>query len=422
MRTPRIITSILLLFLAVAATAAGAEQTVFGPAKYDVKDRYGKKNHYSAAVPAAPGLYVIRIMNGEQPAERPDYVGVAVNGRKILIDDRYPFRYVASFIELAKENTLEVDMRDEQPAGFRRAPATPKNIVVTVLPAPPSMKSLRGTFGMGSWEALKDVADGFLRIKDPAAAQLAMDSVSLHLSSGERAAAVRKLSDLKEKTAEDFLLRLFNDPNTASDVRAEVCLALAAFGDKKLIPLLTRTVLDPDDRVSTAAARGLSFYPEEDTQAELTKVLEALDHMRKNAAIRTIADSGWKPVNTIIGLADSTDPHIANIAVAFLGSMREPRATDHLIKILNAPGKQDVRLVVRALGATGDPRATEALLAHAADPVKRRGLEVELADAFVVLGDKRAERPIVDMIKHPPYPAAEGKLKNAYRRLMGKEY
>lgn len=410
------------LILAVAGVAAGAEQTVFGPKKYDVKDRYGKKNLYTAQVPAAPGFYVIQVLVGEKPEERPDYLWIAVNGRKVAIEDRYSYRYLAGFVELAKENTLELGVRDEMPAGFRRPPATPRNVTITVLPVPPALMILRGTFGLASWEALKDAAEGFQRIKNPAAVQLAMDSISVHHDTGSRAAAVRKLSDLRERTAEEFLLRLFNEPKTSSDVRSEACLALAVLGDKKFIPLLARTILDPDDGISMAAARGLSLYPEEDTQPEMTKVLEKLDPMRKNSAVKTIVNAGWKPVNTIIGLANSSDLYVANMAVGILGGMKEARATDHLLKMLENPGKTDMRIIIRALGDTGDPRVIDVLLAVAADPVKRQGKESDLADALVKFGDQRAAGPIAEMIKKASNPNTEWRLRNAYRRLTGKDY
>jgi HEAT repeat protein len=423
MRISRIVALTLLLALPGAPSLGGtAEQAVFGPAKYNIKERYGKMNRFTASVPAAEGLYVIKVVNGEKAAERSDIIALSVNGKPVLLEGRYPFPLLASFVMMAKENTIELVMKDEQPSGYRRPPATPRNVVLSVLPAPAGLKDLRGTFGLGSWDVLKDMAEAFHRIKNPAAALLAMDSVSFHLDNAGRAAAVKKLSELKEPSAQEFYLRLLNDIHTAQEVRAEACAALAATGEKKHIPVLVRLILDPDPRVSTAAARGLSSFSEEDTQAELTKMIESLDQIRKKAAIRTIIDGGLRPINTLINLSASTDPYIANIAIGILGGLREPRATDHLLKMLQDPGKQDLGAVIRALGETRDPRVVDPLLAIAADPAKRYGRDVELADAFVALGDQRAAGPLAEMIKKPSHPAAEGRLRNAYRRLTGKEY
>jgi len=232
---------------------------------------------------------------------------------------------------------------------------------------------------------------------------------------------MRSLTALKEKTTEAYLVRMFGDYLAPEDVRAEAAIGLGMLGNKKSIPLLMAGVIDPEERISIASARALSFYPEEDTQAQLTEVLQRLDPMRKRAAIRTIVNGGWKPVTTIISLAGTDDPKIFTTAVGILGGMRDPRATDYLLKLLADPGKRDVRLVISALGETKDPRATEALLALAGDPSKRSGKEADLGEALANLGDQRAAGPITDMIKNATLPSVQGRLRTAYKKLTGKD-
>ena len=112
--------------------------------------------------------------------------------------------------------------------------------------------------------------------------------------------------------------------NCVQDVRGEVALALGILGDKAVIPVLIPGVLDPEDKVSIGSAGALSFYKEEDTQGDLMKMLERLDFMRKDAAIKAIVSAGWKPVGTIVKLAESNDPQVANTATKLWAECRTP--------------------------------------------------------------------------------------------------
>jgi HEAT repeat protein len=181
-------------------------------------------------------------------------------------------------------------------------------------------------------------------------------------------------------------------------------------------------ILDPEEKVSIGSARALSFYREEDTQEHLLKALERLDSMRKDAAINAIVSAGWKPVGTILKLAETGDPHVASTATKLLGGMQDPRATDLLLKLLADPGPRDQNVIISALGTTKDPRATEALLKIANDPEKRKGKQVELGEALANLGDQRAAEPIADMIKKADSRTSWERLRTAYKKLTGKEF
>jgi hypothetical protein len=49
-------------------------------------------------------------------------------------------------------------------------------------------------------------------------------------------------------------------------------------------------------------------------------------------------------------------------------------------------------------------------------------MEVDLGDAFVALGDRRAADVLGKMIKQAPSPSVENRLENDYRALTGKSY
>lgn len=411
------------LMVALAASFAGAsEKVLFGPEKYDVKDRYGKVNRYSGAFTAGEGLYLIRLKNGDKLPERSDWIEFTLNGEKLLKDGKYGYRYFAGFVNLKRENTFEIVLKDDRPSGLRRPTLPPRFVTVTVLPAPPALKKMKGVFGLNEWDGLNKYSETILKIKNADAVSFALSASSIQNDVSVRADALRKLSDLKEHSAQDYLLSVYGDVNCVQDVRGEAALALGVLGDKAVIPVLMPGVLDPEDKVNIGSARALSFYKEEDTQGQLMKMLERLDFMRKDSVINAIVSAGWKPVGTIMKLAESPDHQVADIATKLLGGMQDPRATNLLLKLLDQPGTRNQAVIISALGDTKDPRTVDPLLKIANDPERRKGMQVELGEALANLGDQRAAEPIADMIKKADNRASWERLRAAYVKLTGKEF
>jgi HEAT repeat protein len=281
---------------------------------------------------------------------------------------------------------------------------------------------MKGIFGLNAWEDLTRYTGAILKIKNAEARSLAMTAASLQDDTAVRADAMRKLSDQKDSSAQEYLLSVYTDVNCVQDVRGEAALALGTLGDKAVIPVLMTGILDPEEKVSIGSARALSFYKEEDTQEQLLKTLARLDFMRMDSTINAIMSAGWKPVGTILKLAESGDPQVASTATKLLGSMQDPRATDLLLKLLAEPGPRDQNVIISALGNTKDPRATEALLKIANDPERRKGKQADLGEALANLGDQRAAEPIADMIKKADNRALWERLRAAYKKLTGKEF
>jgi len=422
MKKLRIIAAAFWMVMGSVSLAVSADQTVFGPTRYDVKERYGKPNQYTVTFAASEGLYLLKLQNGEKLPERSDWIEMVVNGEKVLKDDKYGYRYLGGFLNLHKDNKIEITLKDDKPSGFRR-PALPSRFVtLTVAQAPVAMKKMKGIFGLNAWEDLPKYSEVIMKIKSGEALALAMDAASLQNDTAARADAMRKLSDLKDSSSQEYLLGVYRDVNCVQDVRGESALALGIQGDKVVIPVLMPGILDPEEKVSIGSARALSFFKEEDTQEQLLKTLERLDFMRKDAAIKAIVSAGWKPVGTILKLAETGDPQVAGTATKLLGSMQDPRATDLLLKLLADPGPRDQGVIISALGSSKDPRAVEPLLKIANDAEKRKGKQAELGEALADLGDQRAAEPIADMIKKADSRISWERLRAAYKKLTGKDY
>lgn len=422
MKKLRIVVAVFWMVAGSVSITSAVDQVVFGPAQYDVKERYGKPNQYSATFTAGEGLYLIKLQNGEQVPNRSEYIELVVNGETVLKDGKYGYGFLGGVLELRKDNKIEVALKDERPSGFRRPALPPRFVTLSVTPAPASLKKMKGIFGLNAWEDLPKYTEVALKIRNAEAQALALSAVNLRNDTAARADAMRRLSDLKDSMAQEYLLGVYRDTSCAQDVRGEAALALGMLGDKAFIPVLMPGILDPEEKVSIGSARALSFFKEEYTQELLLKTLEQLDFMRRDAVTKAIVSAGWKPVGTILKLAESGDPLISSTATKLLGSMQDPRATDLLLKLLAEPGPRSQGMIISALGSTKDPRAVDPLLAIAKDPTKRKGKQAELGEALAELGDQRAVEPIADMIRKADSRTSWERLRSSYKKLTGKDY
>jgi HEAT repeat protein len=275
--------------------------------------------------------------------------------------------------------------------------------------------------GLTLWDELKIMTAAVQNIKTPGGGALALAAANLQNDHSVRTEAMRKLSDLKDPTALDFFRFSYHNYLDNLDVRGEAALAIGVLQDVSFIRSLMRGVLDPEEKIRVSSARALSLYRETDTAKPLSDALTNLDAIRVKAVIRSFADADWKPVSTLISLARGTDANVSNTAVEILGTTRDPRAVDELLKFLEAPGKRDRRTIILALGESRDTRALEPLLVIANDPVKRKGLEGALGTAFAKLGDQRAIVPITEMLKTPLTRSEFDPLAEAYKKLREKD-
>jgi HEAT repeat protein len=411
---------LLFCFCPIVASAATPEKTLFGPARYDVKERYGKDNVYAERFTAPEGVALIRLQNGSRIPERSDFIQFKLNGVTLLQADKYDYSFLACVVHLQKENSVEIVLRDALPSGFRRPPLPPRFVIMTVLPY--NGKLPFGVYGINTPEDLKDIAGMAGRITSAESASFALSSLDLTKSVETRAEAMRRLSDRKDASAQPFISALYNDVQASPEIRGEAALALGLLGDRSSIPSFLTGLLDAEEKIRLGSARALSFFSEEDTRQGLTQMLERLDTMRRDAVIRAIVSSGWKPVGTLLTLAESKDPHVSRTAIDLLGNTGDPRALPLLLKLLNEPGPRDVKAIITALGETRDDRATEALVGVARDPARRAGKEAELGEALAKLGDQKSADVIAEMIRKTESRQTRTRLEHAYAKLTGKAY
>jgi hypothetical protein len=173
--------------LAVAGLAEPADRTIFGPVKYEVKERYGADNRYTATFKAPGDLVVVRLKNGDTWPERPDVLSFSVNGKEILREARYEHPVIATFAQLPGENSLEVFVKDAKPSGMRRPKPTPKFTTLSVLRSP--ISGVEGSFGGVTYEQIIEYVKTIKRITRPDALAAVVTAAGLQNEHAVRASA-----------------------------------------------------------------------------------------------------------------------------------------------------------------------------------------------------------------------------------------
>lgn len=393
---------------------------VFGPKKFEVKQRYGKDNLYRETFRTASGPHMIKVRNGTQRSERPDILEMSLNTTQLLgPDHQHGYPLYVCFLSLDRENTIELNLKDSKPPGMRRPLLTEKFVIVSIEPAPTWFPG--GLYGLESWERMKDLQTVIQGVKGGDSRSRAVTALDLRQPAALRTEAVRALGAEKDPRSKAYLLFLYRDRYAVPALRGEAAAALGMLRDATLVPQLLDGLFQPVDEVRDGAARALALYPEQETSRQLTRRLERVDPLRKSAIIRSIVKAGWMPLGAIEEMASSPDPHVAAVAIELLGNMKEQRATDRLLFLLQDHKHRNRNDIIRALGETGDARAVEPLLAIAQDPVMRKGLEASLGTALARSGDRRAEPLIQEMADTVESVPDLLTLNEAFRMLTGKD-
>jgi hypothetical protein len=282
---------------------------VFGPKKFEVKERYGKDNIYRETFRTAGGPHVVKVQSGTQRSERPDILEMTVNGAQAIGSEQYGYPLYACFLSLNRENTIELNLRDQKPSGMRRPPLTEKFVMVSVEADPTRFPE--GLYGLERWERIKDLKAAVQQVKDGDPRSRALTALDLRQPVTLRIEAVRTLGEEQDMRSKEYFLFLYRDRYAVPALRGEAAVALGTLRDAAVVPLLMDGLFQPLEEVRIGAARALALYPEQVTSGQLTRRLERVDPLRKSAIIRSIVKAGWKPLGAIEDMAASPDPHVA---------------------------------------------------------------------------------------------------------------
>lgn len=139
-----------------------------------------------------------------------------------------------------------------------------------------------------------------------------------------------------------------------SDVRARTCEAFARIGDTSAVPALFALLADPSPRVVHAATAAIHSLGSAETAPLAIAALASPTLSVRKQALRILAYVG--PVaafDAVLPIIDEADPRIAELAVAALAALDDPRTEPELARRATSPIAPVRAAVLRAAAQRG---------------------------------------------------------------------
>jgi HEAT repeat protein len=238
--------------------------------------------------------------------------------------------------------------------------------------------------------------------------------------------AVRALADPPVAEAMGKLLAVVETPlppdHAANEVRIEAIRLLTRADDRRLVPLLVRTLSTPlatqDFRLHKRAAEWLAAHP--DPQA-LSALIEGLFLDQRGdstfqecrlglarlgpVAIPHLLDLVAEKEADLIQVARRRELDVAWIgllpmrAAIVLGDLRAEAAVPRLAARLRKAPPVEALALIQALGHIGTPAAMDPLIAVAHDPAAPQEARVKATEALALSGDEFATTVLLDLVE-----------------------
>ncbi|HEV2718853.1 MAG TPA: HEAT repeat domain-containing protein [Thermoanaerobaculia bacterium] len=178
-----------------------------------------------------------------------------------------------------------------------------------------------------------------------------------------RRSAARALYAVGDANAIEPLLAFANDRSAEREMRIATTFALGGIRDARVVPPLIALVSDSDAAVRSAAIRGLGERRDRRAVPALTTALKDSDPASRSNAVAALASTGGaSTVPALLALFNEQDFGLRDGAVRALGELRDERATDPLIALLERETSDNVRhdIGTALLQITHEDRGTDA--------------------------------------------------------------
>ncbi len=204
----------------------------------------------------------------------------------------------------------------------------------------------------------------------------------LERTSDEALVAALATNDPQRRAA---ILPLIHSPKAAiavrgllgdddSEVRARACETLARIGDKASVPAFYELLGDPSPRVAHAAVSAILTLGTSQTEALALAAARSEQTSVRRHAIRILGAFGYPGAFDTLRVAiDDSDRRLAELAIAGLGAIEDPRVDDVLAEMAASSDDALRAAVMRAAGIRGGAPSVTLLargLADASDWVR----------------------------------------------------
>jgi HEAT repeat protein len=153
-----------------------------------------------------------------------------------------------------------------------------------------------------------------------------------------------------------------------AEVRARACEALARIGDSASVPLLFDALADPRPRVAHAAISAIMTLGSSETETLALAAVRSTRSSVRRHAIRLLGAFGFpSALEPLCEAIQDSDRRIAELAIAGLGMIDDPRVDDVLAQVASSPDDALRCAVMRAASNRSTPRAIALLTKGVAD-------------------------------------------------------
>jgi HEAT repeat protein len=208
-------------------------------------------------------------------------------------------------------------------------------------------------------------------LEDSATANAATDALQ-HLGRSDDDALIAALG-VPDPTRRATILPLVRSKNAAptvralladedAEVRARACEAIARIGDTASVPQLFTALGDPNARVAHAAVSAILALGSDDTERLALAAVRSSRASERRHAIRLLGAFGFasafEPLRDAI---DDADRRIAELAIAGLGTIEDPRVDEVLAKQAQSQDDALRSAVMRAASHRGGAASAKLL-------------------------------------------------------------
>jgi HEAT repeat protein len=267
-------------------------------------------------------------------------------------------RAVGLLIDTLNDTDLKVRSKVIETFGKFKSEITTKRLLKVIEDKTiDSLKRTNAAFALGHTKSEKAV-EPLIKLLEENKPTVVKDSVTM-------------LGKLGSEKAVEPLIKLLEDNDKEKNVRYESARSLSLIGSKKAVIPLIKVLGDGDEdkkiqRSAYDALNRMDIKNQEAVKLLLGMIKKDRDKVERKRAIKLLGRTGSKDVvEPLIDILDESDSRIQEYAIEALGNIgiKNNKATDRLIRLLNPDGKSHVQKeAASALAKIGDENAIKSLI------------------------------------------------------------
>lgn len=244
-----------------------------------------------------------------------------------------------------------------------------------------------------------------------------INTLRVETAAENRSFLVKSLGEYKHKSALQVLIAMTKDSDPFVRKDAVHALINSGFTAEVVLPLI-ESLVDQDEEVQSISSEGLVASGK---KGAFNQIIEGMNH--KNPVVRTHISSILGDIENreavpvlIRRLKEDEQDAVKLASIISLGKLKDSRATEPLIAMLESFNDSIRIAAVESLGKIGDKRAIEPLIAALIDynEYVQSGAIVALGD----MGDERAVTALKQIVRNDKKERIRKLAEETYKRIQ----